>query len=161
MLTKIKSLNSLGLCISAPILPYFHLFRGRITPGLASSPSITPAHSSRCRGESVLSAFQLLCQIPPGARRIPVIASSKLRYACTLTHMKERERERVKERCKSAREGASIWLRETESVRSCFGCSLRICLIKKVFGSKLQITAKSKSCLICSPFSHWKAKRGI
>lgn len=37
---------------------------------------------------SVLSAFQLLRQLPPGARRIPVIASSKLRYAGTLAHMK-------------------------------------------------------------------------
>lgn len=95
---EIRTLFSLGVYISALILPHFHLFHGRITSCLASSPSITPARSTRCRDESVLSTFQLLRQIPPGATRVPVIASSKLRYACTLAHMKEREVKAVSRR---------------------------------------------------------------
>ena len=81
------------ICLSSHPPPFSSFFDGRISSRLASSPSFTPAPSPRCRGESVLSSFSR--QIPPGARRIPVIASSKLRCACTLTQMKERLRERI------------------------------------------------------------------
>lgn len=93
---------------SPPIFIFFFLWQNHFSARFISP--ITPAHSSRRRGERLFCLrFQLLCQIPPGATRIPVIASSKLRYACTLTHMKrESEGEAV-----SQRERLNIWLRVT------------------------------------------------
>lgn len=80
---------------SPPFPSSFFFFRGRITSRLASSPSITPAHSARRRGNSVLFCISAPSSDPArGPERIPVISSSKLRYACTLTHMKGREKRR-------------------------------------------------------------------
>ncbi len=71
MLTEITSLSALA---SAPILPHFIVF---MAVSLLSSLHLplTPL-LIHCIVETSLSTFQLLCQIPPGARWIPVKASS-------------------------------------------------------------------------------------
>lgn len=96
-------------------------FRGRITSQLASSPSITPAHSACRRGNSVLFCVSAPPSDPArGPERIPVISSSKLRYARTLTHMKERER---REAASQSEEGESLTRRDLKCQVS-VGCSL-------------------------------------